>query len=226
MRELILRKSAALIRDEDFPLRKAHGETPEFKCKAVVRFIDGVAPDGPLQGRTKAVFFLRAEPEFRRPDTVLQQEQVGKIPYKARFFGLDGPIQLLPFLDVEAVIKVSFRPSPGADLCDSAPADGAAFHNFAVVPDARLCAEHILRLVKGHIADRKITVLQALCRDVIKAVLPANIQLPRAAHSTHQYIPHGPVHCFQLRFQFLHLARPLLCFILLYRLFCREARCR
>ena len=83
-----------------------------------------------------------------------------------------------------------------------------------------------LKLVKGHIADRKITVLQALCRDVIKAVLPANIQLLRAAHSTHQYIPHGPVHCFQLRFQFLHLARPLLCFILLYRLFCREARCR
>ena len=33
MREFILRKSAALIRDEDFPLRKAHGETPEFKCK-------------------------------------------------------------------------------------------------------------------------------------------------------------------------------------------------
>ena len=96
MRDLILRKSAALIRDEDFPLRKAYGETPEFKCKAVVRFVDGVAPDGPLQGRTKAVFLFRAEPEFRRLDTVLQQEQVGKIPYKARFFGLDGPVQLLP----------------------------------------------------------------------------------------------------------------------------------
>ena len=90
MRDLIPRKSAVLIRDEDFPLRKAHGEAPEFKCKTVVRFVDGVAPDGPLQGRTKAVFLFRAEPEFRRPDTVLQQEQVGKIPYKARFFGLDG----------------------------------------------------------------------------------------------------------------------------------------
>ena len=144
MRDLILRKSAALIRDEDFPLRKAHGETPEFKCKVVVRFVDGVAPDGPLQGRTKAVFLFRAEPEFRRLDTVLQQEQVGKIPYKARFFCLDGPVQLLPFQDVEAVIKVSFRPSPGADLCDSAPADGAAFRDFAVVPDTCLCAEHIL----------------------------------------------------------------------------------
>ena len=157
---------------------------------------------------------------------MLQQEQVGKIPYKARFFGLDGPVQLLPFPDVEAVIKVFFRPSPGADLCDRAPADGAAFRDFAVVPDTCLCAEHILRLVKGHIADRKITVLQALCRDVIKAVLPANIQLLRAAHGADEYIPHGPVYCFQLRFQFLHLARPLLYFILLYRLFCREARCR
>ena len=67
---------------------------------------------------------------------------------------------------------------------------------------------------------------QLLRRDIIEPMPPAYIQLLRAAHSTHQYIPHGPVHCFQLRFQFLHLARPLLCFISLYRLFCREARCR
>ena len=60
---------------------------------------------------------------------MLQQEQVGKIPYKARFFCLDGPIQLLPFPDVEAVIKVSFRPSPGATLWDRAPAEGAEILN-------------------------------------------------------------------------------------------------
>ena len=107
--------------------------------------------------------------------------------------------------NLEAIIKVLLCPLPCPNLRDVAPADRAALRDLAVVLDACLRAEYILGLVKSDHADRKGFVSQLFRRDIIEPMLPAYIQLLRAAHRPDQHIPHRPVHRVQLCFQSLRM---------------------